>query len=103
MKHHGKVTPFLSWILPIWKSKQLSPLLVISTQNHKSNHCNRHCTYYNVPDDVAIIIHYRNSCKGNNKNEACKPSNSVKDTEIWKYKDELINRTTNVLKRLKLI
>ena len=77
--------------------------LVISTQNHKSNHCNRHCTYYNVPDDVAIIIHYRNSCKGNNKNEACKPSNSVKDTEIWKYKDELINRTTNVLKRLKLI
>jgi len=60
------------------------------------------CTSYPVDTDLAHLQHYRNDCVSTLK-KSCAESfkkNSVKDTTIWRYKDELISRTTTSLLKM---
>jgi len=60
------------------------------------------CTSYPVDTDLAHLQHYRNDCVSTLK-KSCAESfkkNSIKDTTIWRYKDELISRTTTSLLKM---
>ncbi|RWS27472.1 Glycosyltransferase-like protein, partial [Leptotrombidium deliense] len=75
---------------------------VLSLHNHFPLNCFGGCTTYSINTSLAHLQHYRKDCVGPLKN-SCKTDfrvYTVRDTTIWKYKDELIARTTNVLQRL---
>jgi len=60
------------------------------------------CTSYPVKTSLAHLQHYRQDCVSTLK-KSCKndfKSASVKDTTIWKWKDEVISKTTEALQKL---
>jgi len=59
------------------------------------------CVNPTISSRTAFLIHYRDECKPGHTE--CSVENSVQDTTIWKYKDQLINNTSNKLKLLKLV
>jgi len=57
------------------------------------------CTSYPVETEVAHLQHYRSDCVSTLK-KSCQEQfkkNSVKDTTIWRWKDQLISKTTSAL------
>ena len=57
------------------------------------------CTSYPVNTDMAHLQHYRADCVSTLKKSCDKEYKnvSVKDTTIWRYKDQMVSRTTEVL------
>lgn len=82
-----------------------NPERVITLHNHFPLAClNGSCTSYPVGTDLAQLQHYRADCVRALKN--CDKEyrrNSVLDTTIWRYKDELIERAGRVLRMLGFI
>jgi hypothetical protein len=74
---------------------------VVSLHNHYPRKCFGYCTTYAVDTNVAHLQHYRKDCVGQLKN-SCKDyrAYTIRDTTIYKYKEELIQRATNVLNKL---
>jgi hypothetical protein len=74
---------------------------VVSLHNHFPLNCFGSCTTYSISPELAHLQHYRKDCVGPLKN-SCKDfrAYTTRDTTIFKYKEELIQRTTNVLTKL---
>lgn len=74
---------------------------VVSLHNHFPLNCFGSCTTYSIGTDLAHLQHYRKDCVGPLKN-SCKDfrAYTTRDATIFKYKEELIRRTTDVLNRL---
>lgn len=78
---------------------------VVSLHNHFPMNCFGQCTTYSIPVHLAHLQHYRKDCVGPLK-QSCKNDFRVfttRDTTIWKYKQQMIRRTTRVLSQLGLI
>lgn len=60
------------------------------------------CTSYPVHPEVAHLQHYRNDCVSTLKKSCARDfkNASVIDTTIWRYKDQLVARTTETLYKL---
>lgn len=76
----------------------------VSLHNHFPLNCFGRCTTYSIGTDIAHLQHYRKDCVGPLR-KTCKDFrvNTVRDTTIWKYKDDLIARTTATLTDLGFI
>jgi hypothetical protein len=74
---------------------------VVSLHNHFPLNCFGSCTTYSINTDLAHLQHYRKDCVGPLKN-SCKDfrAYTTRDATIFKYKEELIKRTTDVLNKL---
>merc|ERR1712127_1082794 len=60
------------------------------------------CTSYPVDIELAHLRHYRSDCVSTLK-KSCQDSykkNSIKDTTIWRWKDQLISKTTSALLKM---
>lgn len=78
---------------------------VVSLHNHFPMNCFGQCTTYSIPVHLAHLQHYRKDCVGPLK-QSCKNDFRVfttRDTTVWKYKQQMIRRTTRVLSQLGLI
>lgn len=78
---------------------------VVSLHNHFPMNCFGQCTTYSVPVKLAHLQHYRKDCVGPLK-QSCKSDFrkfTQRDTTIWKYKQQMIRRTTRVLNHLGLL
>lgn len=78
---------------------------VVSLHNHFPMNCFGQCTTYSIPVNLAHLQHYRKDCVGPLK-QSCKNDFRVftmRDTTIWKYKQQMIRRTTRVLNHLGLL
>lgn len=78
---------------------------VVSLHNHFPMNCFGQCTTYSIPVSLAHLQHYRKDCVGPLK-QSCKNDFRVftmRDTTIWKYKQQMIKRTTRVLNHLGLL
>lgn len=73
----------------------------VSLHNHFPLNCFGTCTTYSVPVELAHLQHYRKDCVGPLK-KSCKDfrAYTTRDTTIFRYKDDLIHRTTKVLRKL---
>ncbi|CAH0767342.1 unnamed protein product [Bemisia tabaci] len=79
-----------------------NPERALTLHNHFPLAClSQGCTSYAVETSDAQLQHYRADCV-NSLKKTCTEyrSNSVADTTIWKYKDELIAKTFETLKVL---
>lgn len=75
---------------------------VVSLHNHFPLNCFGTCTTYSINTSLVHLQHYRKDCVGPLKN-SCKTDFRVyttRDTTIWRYKDDLIARTRDVLDTL---
>lgn len=75
---------------------------VVSLHNHFPLNCLGTCTTFPINTSLAQLQHYRKDCVGSLKN-SCKTDfriHTIRDTIIWRYKDELVKRTANVLSKL---
>uniref|UniRef100_A0A2R5LM60 Glycosyltransferase family 92 protein n=1 Tax=Ornithodoros turicata TaxID=34597 RepID=A0A2R5LM60_9ACAR len=75
---------------------------IVSVHNHFPLNCFGSCTTYSIDTSFAQLQHYRKDCVGALKN-SCKNDfkvYTVRDTTIWRYKDELIKRATSALQVL---
>ncbi|XP_023229298.1 uncharacterized protein LOC111629645 [Centruroides sculpturatus] len=75
---------------------------VVSLHNHFPLNCLGTCTTFSINTSLAQLQHYRKDCVGSLKN-SCKTDfriHTIRDTIIWRYKDELVKRTANVLSKL---
>ncbi|GFU18553.1 glycosyltransferase family 92 protein [Nephila pilipes] len=77
---------------------------VVSLHNHFPMHCFDRCTTFSLNTSVAHLQHYRKDCVDSLKNICTEfRNNTVKDTSIWRFKDELIRRTNETLFSLKIL
>lgn len=75
---------------------------IVSVHNHFPLNCFGSCTTYSIDTPYAQLQHYRKDCVGPLK-KSCNSDfklYTVKDTTIWRYKDELIQRASKALKDL---
>ncbi|KAI1280351.1 hypothetical protein HDE_13834 [Halotydeus destructor] len=75
---------------------------VVSLHNHFPLNCFGTCTTYSIDTSLAHLQHYRKDCVGPLKN-SCKTEfrvYTVRDTTIWRWKDQLIARTRDALSSL---
>lgn len=75
---------------------------VVSLHNHFPLNCFGTCTTFSINTSLAHLQHYRKDCVGPLKN-SCKTDfrvYTVRDTTIWRYKEQLIARTHDVLNTL---
>lgn len=78
---------------------------VVSLHNHFPMNCFGQCTTYSIPISLAHLQHYRKDCVGPLK-RSCKSDYrhfTTRDVTIWRYKPQMIRRTTRVLNRLSLL
>lgn len=78
---------------------------VVSLHNHFPMNCFGQCTTYSIPVELAHLQHYRKDCVGPLK-QSCKNDYrafTTRDTTIWRYKQQMIKRTTRVLTHLGLL
>ena len=83
-----------------------NPDKVLITFNHLPLKClGGPCTTYGVDTSIAHMPHYRADCVDQLKKNCYKEfkSKTVKDTTIWKYKQQLIERSTEALDTLGLL
>lgn len=74
---------------------------VVSLHNHFPLNCFGQCTTYSVQTSLAQMQHYRKDCVGPLKKTCTDYRNyTTRDTTIWRYKNQLIRRTTEVLSEL---
>lgn len=71
---------------------------VVSLHNHFPMNCFGQCTTYSVNTSLAHLQHYRKDCVDPLKN-SCKEFRrfTERDTSIWRYKDQMIRKTTETL------
>ncbi|UYV64538.1 hypothetical protein LAZ67_3001139 [Cordylochernes scorpioides] len=75
---------------------------VVSLHNHFPLDCLGACTTFPIDTTLAQLQHYRKDCPRSIK-DICKNDYrkfTVRDTTIWRYKSELVHRTTQVLQNL---
>lgn len=74
---------------------------VVSLHNHFPLNCLGTCTTYSIPVELAHLQHYRKDCVGPLK-KSCKEfrTYTTRDTTIFRYKEDLVLRTTKTLKTL---
>jgi hypothetical protein len=76
------------------------PENILAVHNHRAFRCLKSKTYWcrlaKVPLEIAQLNHYRNAVKDRFAN------GTMKDTMIWKYKDELIKAVEETLEILDL-
>lgn len=75
---------------------------IVSVHNHFPLNCFGTCTTYSIDTPLAQLQHYRKDCVGPLK-KSCNSDfklYTVRDTTIWKHKDELIKRATTALRDL---
>ena len=75
---------------------------VVSLHNHFPLNCFGYCTTYSMSTEQAQLQHYRKDCVGPLRN-ACNSdfrAHTVRDTTIWRYKEPLIKKVTDVLQKL---
>lgn len=111
--HEDGIPPYMHMLQHVYRAKNFTKpgayvkcfhdtQRVVSLHNHFPLNCFGSCTTFSVPPEMAQLQHYRKDCVGPLK-KSCESefkSNTVKDTTIWKYKDELITRVTDVLQGL---
>ncbi|KAJ8666839.1 hypothetical protein QAD02_008501 [Eretmocerus hayati] len=75
---------------------------VVTLHNHFPLAClGAGCTSYPIDTKDAQLQHYRADCVKSLKKTCVEyRENSIRDTTIWRYKDELINRSTSTLQAL---
>lgn len=82
---------------------------VLAMHNHLPMKClygeNYLCDNYQINTTFARLQHYRQNCLGHLSEEQCEAmsENPVRDITLWKWKDEVIARTRNTLKKLNLL
>lgn len=74
---------------------------VVSLHNHFPMNCFGQCTTYSVNTSLAHMQHYRKDCVDPLKKSCNEFRNfTMRDTSIWRFKDDLIRRTTETLYHL---
>ena len=75
---------------------------VKTLHNHYPFSCMERCSAKNVAAEVGHLQHYRKECVGELAKVCAERyrNQSVLDTTVWKYKDELVVNTNKVLDRL---
>jgi hypothetical protein len=76
---------------------------ILTLHNHFPRSCLGACASYHVEKDVAQMQHYKPTCFAQKKCAEEFKNNSILDTSIWKYKDELIQRVNAVVAELQLL
>lgn len=71
---------------------------VVSLHNHFPLNCFGRCTTYSIGTDIAQLQHYRKDCVGPLR-KTCKDFrvNTIRDTTIWRYKDDMIHNCHKIL------
>ncbi|XP_003703438.1 uncharacterized protein LOC100878671 [Megachile rotundata] len=79
-----------------------NPERVVTLHNHFPLAClGAGCTSYPIETEDAELQHYRSDCVKSLKKSCVQyRENSVRDTTIWRYKDQLIERVTRTLETL---
>ncbi|CAG5104374.1 Protein of unknown function [Cotesia congregata] len=79
-----------------------NPERIVTVHNHFPLAClGSGCTSYPIETEDAQLQHYRADCVTSLKKTCLQyRKNSVVDTQIWKYKDQLVERVTNTLEKL---
>ncbi|KAK7793902.1 hypothetical protein R5R35_003579 [Gryllus longicercus] len=79
-----------------------NPERALTLHNHFPLAClGSGCTSYSITTSDAQLQHYRADCVRNLKKSCVEyRQNSIVDTTIWKFKDKLIKRTTETLRKL---
>lgn len=79
-----------------------NPERTLTLHNHFPLAClSQGCTSYAIATEDAQLQHYRADCVKTLKKSCVEfRSNSIADTTIWKFKDELIARTSRTLRNL---
>ncbi|XP_011305959.1 uncharacterized protein [Fopius arisanus] len=79
-----------------------NPERVVTLHNHFPLAClGSGCTTYAIDTEDAQLQHYRADCVKSLKKTCVQyRENSVLDTKIWRYKDELVDRVTRTLETL---
>ncbi|XP_042890627.1 uncharacterized protein LOC122265379 [Penaeus japonicus] len=76
---------------------------VFTLHNHFPFSClGKGCHAYAIPTEDAHLQHYRRDCVGELR-KTCENEfkvNTVKDTAIWRYKSQLLTRSSRTLRRL---
>jgi hypothetical protein len=69
--------------------------------NHFPQKCfeRKDCKWYVMPPEIGQNVHYKTDCP----NPECKESlqNPVRDTTLWKYKDEILKNVNSTIEKLK--
>jgi hypothetical protein len=79
-----------------------NPEIILTLYNHSPLAClNGYCSSYSIETRDAQLQHYRADCVQELK-KSCADflQNSVIDTTIWKFEENLITRTTDTLNKL---
>ena len=75
----------------------------LSLHNHFPFNCLKKCYFYIFNVELAQLNHYRDECQPPTDKNSCDKyykSNLTEDDIVWKYKDNLINNTIQVLSTL---
>ncbi|XP_022244175.1 uncharacterized protein LOC106461494 isoform X1 [Limulus polyphemus] len=111
--HEQGIPPYLHMLQHVYRSKNFTKPgsyvkcfhnteRSVSLHNHFPLNCFGSCTTYSIPIELAQLQHYRKDCVGSLK-KTCKSefrAYTVRDTTIWRYKNELTQRVTEVLNKL---
>lgn len=73
---------------------------VLVLHNHFPIACLHGCTHNQISTELAHLQHYRSDCVEDVQDCESLKENSVLDTRIWNYKEELINKVKNVFLNL---
>lgn len=74
--------------------------LVLALHNHFPLYCVDPCKNLSIDPDKAKLHHYRKTCVGEVKNCSKLKEDKVKDLTLWTYKDKMIGKVTDVVKKL---
>ncbi|XP_022657968.1 uncharacterized protein LOC111248999 [Varroa destructor] len=111
--HEVGIPPYMHMLQHVYRAKNFTKpgayvkcfhdtQRVVSLHNHFPLNCFGSCTTYSVPPEIAQMQHYRKDCVGPLQ-KSCESefkSSTIRDTTIWRYKDELITRVTATLQKL---
>ncbi|XP_023326460.1 uncharacterized protein LOC111699919 [Eurytemora carolleeae] len=112
--HFKDIPPYLHMLQHVYRSSNYTkpgqyvkcfhnPEKALILHNHFPLGClGGVCTSYPVEPELAHLQHYRSDCVSTLK-KSCVDSfkkYSVKDTTIWKWKDQLISKTTSALLKM---
>ncbi|GJQ78199.1 hypothetical protein Trydic_g2528 [Trypoxylus dichotomus] len=76
--------------------------LVLALHNHYPLYCVEPCRNLEIDPNKAKLHHYRKTCVKEIKNCDKLKDTKVKDTTLWTYKDQLIDRVSTLMERLEM-
>lgn len=115
VSHDHQVAPFLPFSNLVHRAKNHNKLQdstkswfsterVVTLHNHYAISCIKsdYCNWHEVSPDIAQLQHY---CFNKKDQNYCTTfeNNTVIDTNIWKFKDEITNRTIETMEHLNFI